>query len=188
MLHPYQRYTRFLLFGLLAAGLGACSTPPRVYQQEQFGVTSAYSRTYPASSSATCEAARRALLSQGYLISTAKDDAIEGRKSFQQDANTHIQIAFSVVCMSGSKGNGSIAFANALHDRYALRKSSNSASVGVGLLGSLSLPIGSSDDAMVKVASETITLRDFYDRFFGLVAHYLGTELEAVPVQGKSGG
>lgn len=160
-----------------------------VYQQEQFDVTSAYSRTYPASSSAaTCEAARRALLSQGYLISSAKADMVEGRKNFQHDANTHIQIAFHVVCMPGSNGDGSIAFANALHDRYALKKSATSASVGVGVLGSLSLPIGSTDDALVKVASETITVRDFYDRFFGLLAHYLGTEPEPVPLERKSGG
>ena len=75
---------------------------------------------------------------------------------------------------AGRQGWRIIAFANALHDRYALKKSPSSASVGVGVVGSVSLPFGASDDAMVKVASETITARDFYDRFFGLVAHYLG--------------
>jgi hypothetical protein len=178
---------RSVFSGLLAAGLAACSAgTPVVYQREQFDVTNAYSRAYPAASSAaTCEAARQALLSQGYLISSANATMIEGRKNFQHDAGTHIQIAFHVVCMAGRKGDGSIAFANALHDRYALKKSATSASVGVGLLGSLSLPIGSSDDALIKVASETITVRDFYDRFFGLLAHYLGTEPDPLPVGAK---
>jgi hypothetical protein len=189
MSHLHQRSVRFrlVLSGLLAAGFAACSsTPPLVYQQEHFGITSAHSRAYPASPSTTCEAARRALLSQGYLISSAKSDMVEGRKSFQNDANTHIEIGFHVVCVSTSKGGGSIAFVNALHDRYALKKSATSASVGVGAVGTLSVPFGSSDDAMVKVASETITARDFYDRFFGLLAYYLASEADSAPLENKS--
>jgi hypothetical protein len=64
-------------------------------------------------------------------------------------------------------------FANALQDRYALKKSNTSASLGVGVLGSVSMPIGSSDDSMVKVASETVTAAQFYDRYFALVESYL---------------
>jgi hypothetical protein len=168
---------RLVLSSLLATGFAACSgTPPPAYQQERFDVTSAHSRTYLASPSVTCEAARRTLLSQGYLISAARPDIVEGRKSFQQDARTHVEVGFNVVCASTSKGGGSIAFVNALHDRYTLRKSAKSASLGVGALGTLSVPFDASDDAMVKVASETIAAPDFYDRFFGLLAHYLGPE------------
>jgi hypothetical protein len=174
---------RLVLPGLLAGGFVACSgTPPPVYQGERFGITSAHSRAYPASPSATCEAARRALLSQGYLIGVVKSDTVEARKSFQRDAKTHVEVGFNVVCVPASKGGGSIAFVNALHDRYALKKSANSASVGVGPWGTVSVPFDSSDDAMVKVASETITARDFYDRFFGLLAHYLGAEADPGPV------
>jgi hypothetical protein len=64
-------------------------------------------------------------------------------------------------------------FANALQDRYSLKKSNTSASLGVGVLGSVSMPIGSSDDSMVKVASETVTAAQFYDRYFALVESYL---------------
>lgn len=180
-------HSRLPLHGLLlAVALAACSSPPpRIYQREQFDVTSAHSRVYPALPPATCEAARRALLSQGYLLTTAKTDTVEGRKSFQHDTNTHIEIAFHVVCMSAAAGDGSVAFANAVQDRYALKKSANSASVGVGPFGTLSVPFSASDDAMIKVASETITARDFYDRFFGLVVHYLGAK-GAAPVESKS--
>jgi hypothetical protein len=62
---------------------------------------------------------------------------------------------------------------NAVQDRYTLKKSNTSASVGLSVFGSLSLPIGSSDDSMVKVASETIPAGVFYQRFFALVEHYL---------------
>jgi hypothetical protein len=64
-------------------------------------------------------------------------------------------------------------FANALQDRYALKKTNNSASLGVGVLGSVSMPIGSSDDSMVKVASETVTSAKFYERFFTLIELFL---------------
>jgi hypothetical protein len=67
-------------------------------------------------------------------------------------------------------------FANALQDRYALKKTNNSASLGVGVLGSVSMPIGSSDDSMVKVASETVTSQKFYERFFTLVELFLPAE------------
>jgi hypothetical protein len=67
-------------------------------------------------------------------------------------------------------------FANALQDRYALKKINNSASLGVGVLGSVSMPIGSSDDSMVKVASETVSAAKFYERFFALVELFLPPE------------
>ncbi|HSD43273.1 MAG TPA: DUF2242 domain-containing protein [Burkholderiales bacterium] len=160
------------LFGL--AALAACQTPvPAIHQQERFDPASAFSRVFPASPEATCDAARRALLSQGYLTSAAKRDEVEGRKKFQHDHNTHVEIEFHVVCAPNNAGGGSVAFVNALQDRYALKKSATSASVGVGAFGTVSVPFGSSDDAMVKVASETISAGDFYARFFGLVAHYL---------------
>jgi len=172
---------------LLATGLAACSSgPPLVHEQERFATTSAYSQTYAASPPATCEAARRALLSQGYVINSAKSDAVEGRKNFQQDPKTHVEIQFHVVCAANGNGGGSIAFANALYDQYALKKSATSASLGVGVLGSFSLPFGSSDDALVKVASETISAHDFYHRFFGLLTHYLGPEAEPASVENGS--
>jgi hypothetical protein len=78
------------------------------------------------------------------------------------------------VCAPDSKGsNSTTAFVNAVRDRYSLKKSSNSASLGVGVLGSVSLPIGYTDDALVKVASETIQTKKFYQQFFELVERYL---------------
>jgi hypothetical protein len=79
-----------------------------------------------------------------------------------------------------------VAFATALQDRYGIKKVNNSASLGVGAIGSLSLPFAGSDDAMVKVASETLTDELFYDRFFALLDRFLegqgGEEPEAPSV------
>jgi hypothetical protein len=164
-----------LLAASAVAALSACSTAQQAaYQNEEFGSTNTYSHTFAGSAKATCEAARRALLSQGYVIGEAKASLVEGRKNFQPESGVHIQIEFHVVCAPNSKGsNSTTAFANAVRDRYSLKKSSNSASLGVGILGSVSVPFGSSDESLVKVASETIPTRKFYDRFFELVESYL---------------
>ena len=71
----------------------------------------------------------------------------------------------------------SIVFVNAVQDRYGLKKSNNSASLGVGAFGSVSLPFSSSNDSMVRVGSETIASEPFYDRFFELVRRYLVVEV-----------
>ena len=63
-----------------------------------------------------------------------------------------------------------------MQDRYALKKSPTSASVGVGALGSVSLPFGSNDDSLVKVASSTVTDAEFYRRFFQRLQQYLPSD------------
>ena len=55
----------------IAALLVGCSTEGKVLApQEKFGSVSTYSRLFDATPAQTCEAARRALLSQGYIINT----------------------------------------------------------------------------------------------------------------------
>ncbi|UVE65931.1 DUF2242 domain-containing protein [Burkholderia pyrrocinia] len=174
-------HNRFRLFSVscaLAAAtvLAACSTPPKpIYQQEQFdAATSPYAHTFHSKSDAACEAARRALLSQGYVVSSSRNDAVDGSKNFQPNNDMHVVIEFHVVCAdANADGSSSIAYVNAVQDRYTLKKSNTSASVGLSVFGSLSLPIGSSDDALVKTASETIPAGVFYERFFNLVDHFL---------------
>ncbi|WAS55326.1 DUF2242 domain-containing protein [Burkholderia ambifaria] len=174
-------HNRFRLFSVscalaAAAVLAACSSPPKpIYQQEQFdAATSPYAHTFRSKSDAACEAARRALLSQGYVVSSSRNDAVDGSKNFQPNNDMHVVIEFHVVCADATAdGTSSIAYVNAVQDRYTLKKSNTSASVGLSVFGSLSLPIGSSDDALVKTASETIPAGVFYERFFNLVEHFL---------------
>ncbi|NMM36226.1 MAG: DUF2242 domain-containing protein [Glaciimonas sp.] len=164
-----------IFFVLIAGILSACGTPSKsvVYLHEEFDSTSTYSRSFAEPAGQTCEAARRALLSQGYLINQANNELVDGRKSFQPSSDSHVQIVFRIVCVADASGKGSTAFVSALEDRYALKKSNNSASLGVGALGSISLPFSSSDDSLVKVSSLTIPAGEFYQRFFVLVERYL---------------
>jgi hypothetical protein len=179
-----------LVSALLLAGCGSSGGRRVTYEPEEFGSTTTHTRNYEATEAQTCEAARRALLSQGYMITAANADLVTGRKSFQPAAEVHVEVEFRVVCAlegtRGGKGAGkgasmsTVAFATALQDRYGIKKVNNSASLGVGAIGSLSLPFSGSDDAMVKVASETLTDERFYDRFFALLDRFLeGPEAQA---------
>ena len=164
---------------VLLVGLAACSSGTKrgsTFQPEEFGSTTTHARNYAAAPGATCEAGRRALLSQGFVINAADATQVKGRKQFQPEAEVHVEIEFTVVCAADGGSRKAIAFVNARQDRYALKKSPNSASVGVSVIGSLSLPISSSEDSLVKVASETITSAPFYDRFFNLLQRYLSAD------------
>ena len=142
--------------------------------QENFGSVATYSRLFDATPAQTCEASRRALLSQGYVISSSSADLVEGKKSFQPEPESHLQMLVRVVCVpEANDGKVSLGFVTAIQDTYALRKTNNSASVGVGAIGSVSLPFSSSSESLVKVGSETIAKDTFYDSFFDLVKRYL---------------
>jgi len=176
---------RAVVVALVLAGLAGCSSKKTaIYEHESFDDSGTFSRNYPVTDKTSCEAARRALLSQGYIITSSDPKIISGHKSFQQTGESHLEISFNVVCADdGGSQHHATMFANALQDRYALKKVNNSASLGVGVLGSVSMPIGSTDDSMVKVASETVSSPQFYDRFFGLVEVFLPKpkEVEKAP-------
>ncbi|MFJ7884077.1 DUF2242 domain-containing protein [Pseudomonas sp. NPDC096917] len=177
---PMSFPLRTVIVALLLAGLAGCSSKKTaIYEHENFDDSGTFSRNYPVTDKASCEAARRALLSQGYIITSNDPKLISGHKSFQQTGESHLEISFNVVCADdGGSAHHATMFANALQDRYALKKVNNSASLGVGVLGSVSMPIGSSDDSMVKVASETVSSPEFYDRFFSLVEVFLPKEVK----------
>jgi hypothetical protein len=168
-----------LLVAVTVALVAGCSTTakgPRVYEEEAFD-SHAFSREFVASPSDTCGAARRALLSQGYVVQLMQGDQMQAHKRFQPSGETHVQIEFHVNCSPMSRAQPTtVAFVSAVQDRYMVKKTSTAASLGVSPLGSISLPFSSSIDSLVKVASETIAPGRFYDRFFDLVEFHLAEQ------------
>lgn len=157
---------------LAACGVGQ----PRVtaFETEAFDSTTTHTRSFAATEAQTCEAARRALLSQGYVVSRLSADEVAGRKQFQPLGDIHVDVDFRVVCARDQRsGEGSIAFATAVQEQYELKKANSSASLGVGAIGSVSLPFTAGNDAMVKVASRTLTDDEFYTRFYVLMEEFL---------------
>ncbi|UUX94921.1 DUF2242 domain-containing protein [Aquabacterium sp. J223] len=174
---------------LTLAGCAGFGRSPLGGTLESFDATDRFSRRVSAPPAQACEAARLALLSQGYQVSVLKADELRGRKNFQPQADRHAQVEVHVVCAlaAGGADQGEV-FVNAVQDRYELKKSSNAASIGVPAIASLSLPFSLGNDAMVKTASETIIAERFYDRFFEVLERYLGsaTRLPSEEMAGTS--
>ncbi|MDN3919166.1 DUF2242 domain-containing protein [Roseateles violae] len=171
-----------LLAALFLGGCGlfknkqeeAAGGPMAVYQRERFQSDETFSRLFDAGLDDTCEAARRALLSAGYVINQMQPGQISGSKRFQPEGETHVEISFTIVCVpDGKNGELTTAYVSALQDRYAVKRSTNSTSIGVSAIGSISVPLSSTQESLVKVASETIPAGQFYDRFFALMQHML---------------
>lgn len=158
---------------LLFAGLCGCGGKrDTMLMRESFSSDGTYSRSFVTTPGSACEAARRTLLSQGYIVARADAATVEGSKNFQPSEDSHEQLDLRISCVAQGDGKAWV-FVSALQDRYALKKSPTSASVGVSVLGSVSLPIGSSDDSLVKVASSTVQDAAFYTRFFERLQTYL---------------
>lgn len=165
-----------LSLAILAFLLTACGSTPKksAYEEENFVQNQTYSRSFDTSYMVACDAGRRALLSQGYSIDKSTGDMVSGHKNFVDREGRNTQITFNVNCSPDSTGpNNSQVFANAIQDSFSLKKTSTAASVGVSVLGSVSLPFMSSDDALVKTSSMTVTRPQFYSGFFDLLHQYL---------------
>lgn len=163
------------------AGLGGGkeSAPSIPQVQERFGSSATFSRMFDATPTQVCEAARRALLSQGYIVNKAEKEMVEGQKSFQPQSDRHVQMNIRVTCVPDSaQGKLSTGFVTALQDSFALKMASNSASLGVSMLGSVSVPVAAGHDSMIKIGSETVTADAFYDGFFDLMRRYLIVDIQ----------
>ena len=172
--HRSARLPVLFLLSCAALALGACSSAPKkdlTYRSERFNTNSPYEVAVDVAPTAACDAGRRALLSQGYVIEDAKPDAVKARKFFQPERNVHVQINFVLSCLAD--GDGTEVFANAREVRDELKASSSSAGVSVAGIGSLNLPLGGNGESLVKVGEETITDSDFYGRFFALMQSFI---------------
>ena len=170
----------------LAAGCasGSGSLPAMMdYQPEDFSANT-HSHVFASTPGRTCEAARRALLSQGYVLEDGKSGharQVTGRKFFQPNANYHAQLEFRVVCAALQDKDGqpqTVAFASGLQEQYGLRRVKDSASLGVGGVASLSVPLEGGHDSMIKISSRTVTRAHLYEQFFSLIDRYLPTVVE----------
>lgn len=168
-----MRSPTLLATSVMVAMLSACGgrAADSTLLRESFDSGDMYSRTVDGTPAAACEAARRTLLSQGYAIVRADGVAVEGNKNFQTHDDNHEQLVLRISC--APRGDQALVFVSAVQDRYALKKSPTSASVGVGAIGSVSLPFGSNDDSLVRVASSTVQDGGFYGRFFQRLQQYL---------------
>jgi len=149
---------------LCVAGLVLAGCSAHVYRDETFAEASPYEARFADTPAATCEAARRALLSQGYAVSAGHEVEIRGTKAFQPDDDEHVVLEMTIVCAPIT--GGAIAYVNAIETEYALKEKSDAAGLSISRIGSISLPWGSSKESLVKVGAMTVEDPRFYQRFF----------------------
>ena len=147
--------------------LAACASPPAPYLTETFDAESPYVNWSTSEPTAACELARRALLSQGYLVDGTNPHSIRGEKYFQPKPSQGVTLNITLVCLPSNVG--AVMYANALQTRFELKSSSTSTGVSVAGVGSISLPWSSDGEAMVKVGEETVADPAFYRRLFSLI-------------------
>ncbi len=168
----YHRITLLLLiFALSACSVFSSKKKDDSYKLEHFTPDSPFEQSFEVGPAAACEAGRRALLSQGYLIDETKPDLVRARKFFQPNRETQIQLTFSLSCLA--EGDGSVVFANVRQLREELKAGSASTGLSVTGIGSLSLPFGGNNESLVKVGEETVTDAEFYGRFFALMQSFI---------------
>ncbi len=155
---------------MIALSVSACGGS-ELYQKEKFSKDSIYRREYQDSASKVCEAAESVLLGSGYLLVQREGDAFTARKEFQPEKESNETIEFGVVCRD--EAGKSVLYANAVETRNQLKKSTQSASIGLPAAGSISFPWSKSVEALIKVGGKTIDDRRFYARFFDAVESLL---------------
>lgn len=158
------------MLSLVLFFLAGCGSP-EVYEREFVEAESPFKINLAVTADQGCEAARRALLSEGYVVERGGKQDVFGRKQFQPDEKTNVMLEFHVVC--AAIVSGSTLFANAVQTRYSLKKSRQSTSVSVPSVGSLSVPWGETTEEQVRTGSETVVDEEFYARFFKLVRDYV---------------
>ena len=148
----------------LLSGCSVWSKKTAIDNVEAFD-SATFSRNYDMPPIVTCPAAQRALLSQGYNISSASNISVVGRKHFLQTKGDQYEIEFTITCLPDQANHSSI-YVNAVQHLYTVKQANTSATLGVSMLGSVSMPIGSTDDSLVKIGSVTIASPLLYQQFF----------------------
>jgi len=152
--------------GLLALALGATGCGGRdVYRAEEFAAESPFRHRFAQAPDAACEAARRVLLGQGYVVADlAAPDTVAAKKEFRPDDERNVTLEVSVVCKRAN--GGAVLFASATQSEYELKKTRSATSLSVPSAGSISVPWGKTAESLVKVAGKTVDEPEFYRRFF----------------------
>ncbi len=151
--------------------LAACGGPGTYAGKEDFQADSRHRRDFSATAAPVCEAARRVLLGDGYIVEKGTDHDLTGAKEFPIEENRHAILRLYVSC--GQRTGGSTLFVTATEEHFDIRAGSESTSIGVPLTP-LSISSKRKVDAQVKTRGETVTDRRFYERFYRAVEKELG--------------
>lgn len=149
---------------LILISLASCSGTRNYADGEAFHTDSRHSRDFAVAPVPVCEAARRVLLRDGYIVAPGAGERLIGVKEFQVDEKQQAELRLYVNC--SARAAGSTLFVTATEEHFDLKTSRKSTSVGIPLLFPISVSNSSEVDAQVKVRGEMVHDKDFYERFY----------------------
>jgi len=159
-----KRYSLLLTLTILL--LTACGGTRTYAVKEDFQTDTRYRRDFSGAAAPVCEAARRVLQGDGYIVEKSIDHDLVGTKEFSIEENRHALLHLYVTCSPRSKG--STLFVTATEEHFDVKSSSESTSIGVPLTP-LSISSKREINAQTKTHGETVTDHSFYQRFYRAV-------------------
>ena len=162
---------KYALWSLLLIVLAGCGGPQRYAPDEDFSSDSRYRRNFQASAPALCDAARRVLLGDGYIVTRSESQSLVGGKEFQIKERQHAILNIYVNCEQ--RGGGSILFVTATEEHFDVESIRQSSSIGFPLVAPIYYSTQNEADRQVKIRGETVSEREFYERFYRAVQREL---------------
>jgi hypothetical protein len=156
---------------LCALLLTACAGPGTYASKEDFQSDARYRREFTAPCERVCEAARFALMGEGYLVQKGDMSDLVAVKAFQIDEKRQGVLRIFVTCRVS--GRNTLLYATATEEHFDQKTNRQTTSIGVPLLSPLSLSSKSESEEQLKTHGETISDRQFYARFYQAVQREL---------------
>ena len=159
------------LVSLLLILLAGCGGPQRYASNEEFAADARHHRDFATDVATLCDAARRVLLGDGYLVTRGEDQYLVGGKEFQVAEQQHAIVNVHVSCER--RAGGSTLYVTATEEHYDVKASRQSSSIGFPIVAPIYYGTQSEVNGQVKTHGETVAERGFYERFYRAVQRQL---------------
>lgn len=156
--------------------LAACGGPDSYAEREDFHADPSHRRDFSVAAAPLCAAARQVLLGDGYVVATADGKDIAGSKEFRIEDKEHALLRIYASCTD--RPAGSTLFVTATEERFDVKTTRQSTSVGVPLVAPITFSSKTESDSQVKTQGQTVEERGFYERFYRAVQRELSRQIE----------
>lgn len=158
-----------ILFPLL---LTSCGGPGTYAEDEQFQSDPRHRRDFKVAAPVLCDAARRVLLGDGYIVTKGEGQSLFGDKEFQGEEKRRAILHLCITCEQ-RQADSSTLFVTAIEEHFDVKTSRKSTLIGVPIVAPLSIGTRSEADNQVMTRGETVTDREFYERIYRAVRREL---------------
>ena len=139
--------------------------------RKQIMADARHQRDFSVAATTLCDAARRVLLGDGYLVSRAENLSLVGAKEFQIEEQQHAILSVHANCEQ--RVGGSTLYVTATEDHYDVKAIRQSSSIGFPMVAPIYYGTQSEANGQVKTHGETVGERGFYERFYRAVQRQL---------------